>query len=208
MKVALGWAGGIGSLAALEALGRAHDVTLVHVAGDPRAAPDFVIGEQAAALGLPLVVERPRAGEPETEALARALASFSPDGIAFGYLRGEDYAGMFKVARAARGAGAEPLLPVRHVRPDEAARSLAERGDRLFVRAVDAPLPREWLGAFLDPATVDGIEGSHGRQAWSQLRTLAVDGPRFRRRVEATAGDIVPAGGGEGWRLEIGLKGC
>jgi diphthamide synthase (EF-2-diphthine--ammonia ligase) len=208
-RVALAWAGGIGSLLALDALRRAgRDVTLVHLQpseGEARAVPPFLVEEQAACLGLPLVSEP--AGGNELAAVARALERARCDAVAFGYLRGEDYVGMFKVANAARAGGAEPLLPVRHLRPDDAAHALVAAGHRAFVRSVGAALPRAWLGRMLDAPLVDDVEEAAGRAGWSLVRTLAIDGPLFARRVEATVGDIVPTADGAA-RVELGLKGC
>jgi diphthamide synthase (EF-2-diphthine--ammonia ligase) len=188
MRVALAWGCGIGSLLALDALLReGHDVTLVHApppAGALRAVPPFVVQEQAARLGLPLRLAR---GPDERSALAEAAAGF--DAAAFGYLRGEEHEGAFKLGRA---LPTRLLLPVRHERPDEAARALARAGHRLFVRAVAAPLPRDLLGRFLDEVLIDEIEGAHGRRGWALVRTLAVDGPRFETRLDVAAGEPEP----------------
>ena len=202
MRVALGWGCGVGSLLALDALLReGHDATLVRALPPPgalRAVPDFVVEEQAARLRLPL---RVASGPDERAALSGLLDGM--DAVAFGYLRGEEHAGTFKLLRA---LPAPPLLPVRHVRPDDAARTLAREGHRLFVRAVHDPLAPDLLGRFLDETLVDDVEGAHGRQGWALVRALAVDGPRFRGRVEAAAGE--PERAEDGWRLGLSLRGC
>jgi len=207
-RVALGWGCGIGSILALDALQREkHDVVLVRVVpvpGSTRDVPDFVVQEQAACLGLPLRIEQ-AVGEGETAALERALAVVRADAIAFGYLRGEDYLGLFKVASSTRRVGAEPLLPVRHLRPDDAAHRMVESGHRAFVRATRDDAERAWLGRFLDAPVIDEIEGTLGRSGWSLLRSLVVDGPLFQRRLDAVAADAVRAS--DGWRLGLSLKG-
>lgn len=207
MRVALAWAGGSGSLLALDALlATGHDVALVHVPAPESAwrhVPAYVVEEQAAALGLPLTLAR---GEgPELARLAAALASTDAERVAFGYLRGEEYE-QFHLAKALGRADAAALLPVRHLPAGEAARQLVESGHRAFVRAAAPPFGPETLGRFLDAATVDELDGVAGRRGWASLRTLAVGGPRFRRPVEATA--LQPRAAEDAWRLDVGLRGC
>jgi hypothetical protein len=206
MRVALAWGCGVGSVLALDALRAAgDDVTLVHAvvrAGDARAVPDFVVEAQAAALGLPIQLAR---GPAEIPALTAALRDAKVEAVAFGYVRGEENAGMFALSRAARDAGVEPMLPVRHVPPGEAARVFVASGGRAFVRAA-RPAERALLGRFLDGALIEEVDATLGRSGWAALRTLAVGGPPFLRDVEATAGEPEPAG--DAWRLAVGLRGC
>lgn len=209
MRVAVAWAGGIGSMLALEDALRVpgHDVTLVHAVTE-RTASEFVIEDQAAALGLPLRLARPGANGDEIGALADALRDAKVERVSFGYLRGEENAGMFTLARAARDAHAEPHIPARHIRPDDAARQLADAGHRAFVHRVISPVPPAWLGRFLDDAaTIDAFEGEFGRVGWTSIRTLVVAGPRFVRPLDVTAGDVEPTPEG-GWRLPLAVRGC
>lgn len=207
MRVALAWGCGVGSLLALDALVReGHDVVLVHVpspAGTWRHVPPFVVEDQAAALGLPLVLAEGDA--PELARLSTALARARADLVAFGYLRGEEYE-KFHLAKAVGRAETPALLPVRHVPPAEAARQLVEGGARAFVRGVAEPFAPALLGRFLDAASVDEVEGTAGPKGWASLRTLVVGGPRFRRTFEVTALDAEAVAGG--WRLGLGLRGC
>lgn len=203
MRVAVAWAGGVGSMLALEAaLSGTREVVLVHVVAQ-RAPPPSLVQEQAAALGLPLrLVEGP-----EIPALASALRDAKVDQVCFGYLRGEEHAGMFTLARAARDAGVEPSLPARHLRPDVAARRSCESGHRAFVRRVARPVPPAWLGRFFDAPAVEEFEAEFGRTGWAGIRTLVVEGPRFARKVQAAAGEPELVSEGE-WRLPLGVLGC
>lgn len=204
MKVALAWGGGIGSLLALDALRReGHAVTLLHVLAG-RGVPDFVLEAQAAALALPLHVEEPGAAD-EMAAMRRGLEKLQVDRVAFGYVRGEEHAG-WKVGKFTRSAGAEPMLPVRHVPPGEAARAFVEAGHRAFVHVVHDPLPRALLGRFVEHALADDVDALHGRGGWASLRTLAVDGPAFARRLDVAAGDVVEEAASA--RLVLSLRGC
>lgn len=205
MRIALAWGGGIGSLLALDALA-AHDITLVHAPAPPERAahvPPFVVEAQAAELGLPLEVAPE--GPSQMAALAEAVARLRPDKVAFGYLRGEEYE-QYHLAKALQGAGAEALLPMRHLPPGEAARAFVEAGHRAFVRAAGPPFDASLLGRFLDGPAVDEVDAAAGRRGWAGVRALAVDGPRFRRRVTVTALD--PRSVGDGWRLDLALLGC
>lgn len=203
MRVALAWAGGVGSLLALEAL-RGQDVTLVHAplpASSLLHVPRFVVEEQAAALGLPVAW----AASGDAHALAEAAVGAGAGRLALGLLRGEEH-DAYRLARALHEHGLEGAFPVRHLPAGEAARQLVESGHRLVVRAARPPFPRDLLGRFLDAALVDEAEAAAGRRGWAGLRALAVDGPRFRRRVGAVA--LEPRPVGDGWRLDLGLQGC
>lgn len=205
MRIALAWGGGIGSVLALEAIA-GHDVTLVHAPTPPGSLahlPAFVVEAQAAALGLPLALAPE--GRTQMGALAQAVSRLRPEKVAFGYLRGEEYE-QYHLAKTLQAAEAEALLPVRHLPPGEAARIFAEAGHRAFVRAAAPPFDAPLLGRFLDQQAVDEVDAAGGRRGWAGVRALAVDGPRFRRRLDVAAGEARPAG--EGWRLDLGLPGC
>lgn len=196
VRVALAWACGTGSLLTLDALEKeGHEVTLLHLASG---VPDFVVEAQAAALALPLHQEN----ENNLAALTRALEKLQSERVAFGYLRGEDHSG-WKTGKASRAASVEPMLPVRHASPGEAARDFVARGHRAFVwQAPEA----ETLGRFLDDELIEDIDARLGRAGWGSYRFLAVDGPRFARRVDVMAGEAHQEG--DAYRLGLGLKGC
>lgn len=80
--------------------------------------------------------------------------------------------------------------------------------ERAFVCACRPPLDPSLLGRFLDDALVADLRAQRidPLAPGAGVATFVVDGPRFRRRVDATAGDVVPHG--DGWRLELGLRGC
>ncbi|HWH09378.1 MAG TPA: hypothetical protein VNX21_09270 [Candidatus Thermoplasmatota archaeon] len=203
MKVALAWAGGLGSLASLDAL-RGRDVTLVHAPlseGSLAHLPRYVVEAQAAALRLPLAW----APAPDPHALAEAAARAGAQALALGLLRGEDH-DAYRLARALHEHRVEGAFPVRHLPAAEAARGLVETGHRLFARACRPPFDASLLGRFLDAGAVDEVDAVAGRRGWTAVRFLAVDGPLFRRRVEATA--LEPRTAGDGWRLDLGLQGC
>lgn len=203
MRTALGWGCGVGSLAALDALG-SRDVVLLH-APLPESAlahvPRFVVEAQAAALGLPLAW----AEGADAASLARAAWSAGAGALALGLLRGEEH-DAFRLARALHDHALEGAFPVRHLPAGEAARSLVASGHRLFVRAARPPFDASLLGRFLDAAAVDEVDALAGRRGWTAVHALAVEGPRFSRRVEAMA--LEPRAAGDGWRLDLGLKGC
>lgn len=168
-----------------------HDVTLVHVVaggdGEP-AAPGFLVEEQAAALGLPLALGR----EAELEGLLRAVA---PDAVAF--------AGAGATRLASR-LDLPSLWPAGSEAPDAVAQEAVRGGFRAFVTACRPPLDPSFLGRFLDEELLADLRATGAGNG--DYDTLVVDGPLFRRRVDAMAGDAVPHG--DGWRLELGLRGC
>ena len=211
VDVALCWAGGAGSLLALDALlAEGHRITLVHAPTQRewgrrvRALPTFLVEAQAAALDLPLRLAGAGA-QRETDALADAAAASGATHAAFGFVRGEEHVG-WKLGKTLRARGLEPLLPVRHQPPGEAARILVDRGARLVVRAVATGGPRHALGRVLDEELVDDVDAAYGRAGWSALRTFTTGGPPFAKRVDVVSGETVEAE--DGVALALALAGC
>lgn len=109
---------------------------------------------------------------------------------------------------AASKAGVEVLRPLGDAPPAPLVEEALARGVRAFVAVCRPPLDEGFLGRFVEPPLVDlmaargadpgGADGAHA--------TFAVDGPGFARRVDATAGGAVPWK--DGWRLDLGLRGC
>lgn len=166
MQASLAWDGDAASLVALLRLEAAGaDVTLVHPF-DPttrRSAVNglatFILEEQAASLGLPLLLVRADAPLP---------ARHTPT---------EDERGAATVAR------------------------FQATGHRAIVVNVRDDAHRDVLGAF-----VDAPEAAAILAAPRAHRTLVIEGPRMRRRVDVMAGDTRPWQGG--WMLDLGLRGC
>jgi diphthamide synthase (EF-2-diphthine--ammonia ligase) len=79
------------------------------------------------------------------------------------------------------------------------------RGFRAFVVACRPPLDASFLGRFLDADLLDRMR-ARGAAPDGTHHAFVVDGPGFLRRVEATAGE--PRAWGDGWRLDLGLRGC
>lgn len=201
MRVVLSWRGGPGSALALARLRAAgHDVSLLH-ATDARTrrapasgVPDFLVEEQAACLGLALDLVACDAAD-GTRALAEAARARGSSAVAA--VDAED--------AWTPAAGVPTLWPLRDVPRARVAEEALARGVRAFVAACRPPLDPSFLGRFLDTDLVARIEarGPGARDAW---RGFAVDGPGFRRRVDAAAGDAQPWG--DGWRVDLGLRGC
>jgi diphthamide synthase (EF-2-diphthine--ammonia ligase) len=205
MRIVLAWRGGLGSALALARLRDAgHEVSLLHAtdAGSRReraaSVPDFLVEEQAACLGLDLTL---RAIDParEEDVLAEALRALAPDAVAFGDAPpawGEN---------VARTAGVAALWPLQNVPRPRAVEEAVSRGVRGFVVACRPPLDPTFLGRFLDGGIMERM-AARGPEAHDAWRAFVVDGPGFRRRVDATAGETQPWG--EGWRIDLGLRGC
>lgn len=210
--MALTWGGGKdGALALARLLEAGHDVTLVHLTDSAtrrdraHGVPDFLVEEQAAALGLPLVLGASDARGHDAE-MGRLLREAASEAVAFGDARSAPH--RERGERLAARLGLSALWPLWGEPPGAVAEEVVRRGFRAFVTACRPPLEVSFLGRFLDEETLGDVraagadpEGENG-----EYHTLVVDGPHFRRRVDAMAGDAVPHG--DGWRLELGLRGC
>jgi uncharacterized protein (TIGR00290 family) len=211
VKVALSWSGGKDSALALAGLrAEGHVVTLVHLTdADSRrdrahGVPDFLIQEQAAALGLPLHLGASDVRGYEAVFLD-ALREVAPDAVAFGDI---DFVPHREWGEAlARKAGVRALWPLWGM-PTRAVAEEAVKTMRAFVVACRPPLDATFLGRFLDEELLRDVEarGADPAGERGEYHTFVVEGPGFRRRVEATAGDVAPLG--DGWRLDVGLRGC
>lgn len=212
LRVALSWSGGKDSALALARLLEAgHEVALVHLTDAAtrrdraHGVPDFLVEEQAAALALPLHLGASEVAGYEAE-LARLLREAAPEAVAFGDIRLAEHRAWGE--RLAARLGLAAMFPLWGEPPGAPARESVARGFRAFVTACRPPLDPSFLGRFLDadlladmPRTGADPDGENG-----EYHTLVVDGPPFRRRVDAMAGDVVPDR--DGWRLELGLRGC
>lgn len=191
MRVALWWPGDVAAMVALLRLADAkHDVVLVRPA--QCVAPDFLLQEQAAMLGLRLW-GAPDAKSDE-EVVDLAVEAVAPDAFAFA---GADARG---------GARVDAVFPLGNVSPEEVAREAVALGVRAFVVACHSPLDVALLGRFLDDDLVADA-AARGADLLVAADTFVVDAPGFARRVEATAGEARATGAGA-WRLELGLRGC
>ena len=212
MRVLLSWEGDLPSALTLARLRDAgHDVALLHRVdaatrrGFATGVPDFLVESQAACLRLPLVLRACDAAA-RGDALLAAAREAAPDAVAFAGLPG---GGRRAWAEAVvPKAGADVLWPLDGAPPARVVEDAMACGVRAFVVACRPPLDEGILGRFVEPPLVDllaargvdpaGADGAHA--------TFAVDGPGFARRVDATAGGVVPWDGG--WRLDVGLRGC
>ncbi|HVL49738.1 MAG TPA: hypothetical protein VM889_14370 [Candidatus Thermoplasmatota archaeon] len=206
MRVALAWAGGLGSVLALDALLDAgHDVTLVNVVDaasrrDPaRGAPDFLLDAQMALTGARFAQTRFDGGvqaksrEPPAFAPVVALAARASGAEALAVGGALDGAW----TRAAHAAGLEPLAPVAGLDAASALARARERGHRAFTVAVAQRADAARLGRFVDET--DGAPRAGDR-------TLVVASPRFARRLDVAAGEAREHG--DGMALDVTLRGC
>lgn len=207
--VLLSWSSGKDSAWALHELrARGDDVvgllTTVNAAADRvamHAVRTRLLGEQAAAVGLPLrtaSIPSPCSNEDYAAAMQRVVDEAVAQGIAamaFGDLFLEDIR-QYREERL-QGTGLRPLFPLWN-RPTEAlARRMLADGLRAVVTCVDPrQVPAEFAGrpwdrSFLDdlPAGADPC-GENG-----EFHTFVWDGPMFRRPVPIVMGEIVERDG-------------
>ena len=212
MRVLLSWSGGKDSaLAFLRLREMGHDVALVHATDAAtrrdraHGVPDYVVQEQAAALGARLHLRASDVAGYEG-ALLDALREAAPDAVAFGDV---DFAPHRAWGEAlAAKAGVDAVWPLWNQPTRDVAREAVDRGLRAVVVACRPPLDPALLGRFLDHDLLAEIEAAGADPAGErgEYHTLVVDGPPFRRRVDVMAGEVRPHG--DGWRLDLGLRGC
>lgn len=212
MRAALSWSGGKDGMLALDRLLQlGADVTLVHLTDAAtrcdraHGVPDFVIEDQAAALGLPLVLDASDWAGYE-EAFLDVLARVAPDAVAFGDIQLEAHRAWGE--RIARRAGVDAMWPLWNAPTRAVVDEVLARGFRAVVTACRPPLGASFAGRFLDATLVEDAirRGADPAGEDGAYHTLVVGGPRFRRPLEVTAGDVVPWG--PGWRVTLGLRGC
>lgn len=212
MRVVLSWSGGKDSALALARLREeGHDVTLLHLTDETtrrdraHGVPDFLVQEQAYAMGVPLRLEASDR-EGYTRAFLRALADEKPDAVAFGDIRLAPHRAWGE--QIAKRAGLDALWPLGGLDGRAVVAEALARGVRAFVTACQPPLDASFLGRFLDADLAADVahRGADVAGGDGAYHTFVLDGPGFRRRVEIVAGEAVPQDAG--WRLEIGLRGC
>lgn len=212
MRVVLSWSGGKDSaLTLLRLLDDGHDVTLAHLTDAAtrrdraHGVPDFLVEEQAAALALPLDLRAsdiPGYGG----ALAAATRAAKAEAIAFGDIHLEAHRAWGQ--RFAEKEALRAIWPLWGESTRVVATEAVSSGLRAFVVACRPPLDPSFLGRFLDADLVADVEARGADPAGEDgsYHTLVIDGPRFRRRVDAVAGASRPVG--EGWMLDLSLRGC
>lgn len=212
MRVVLSWSGGKDSALALARLReRGHEVVLLHLTDAAtrrdraHAVPDFLVQEQAACLGLPLELRASDAAGYEAAFLG-ALRDLAPGAVAFGDVDFLPHRAWGE--NAAARAGVEPLWPRWGRTTRQVVDEAMARGVRAFVTACRPPLDPSFLGRFLEPPLVALLvaRGADPAGERGEYHTFVVDGPGFRRRVDATTGETLPWNGG--WALDLGLRGC
>lgn len=214
MRVALSWSGGKdGALALARLREHGHDVTLVHLTDAAtrrdraHGVPDFLVQEQAACMGARLHLDASDVAGYE-RALLAALRTLAPEAVAFGDIHLEAHRAWGE--RVARAAGVDAMFPLWGMPTEDVVDEALRRGIRAFVVAARAPLDASFLGRFLDADLAADVRARGGDVAGEDgcYHTFVVDGPSFRRRVEATAGAVREAPEIDGWQLDLGLRGC
>lgn len=201
-RYALSWSGGKDSMLALDRARRQglEVACLFNIYDGPSGRVPFhgvraeLIAAQAAALGIPLVIEPTVPDDYET-VLRRLFARFAGEGISgivFGNLHLQDIHDWYDERVVA--AGLEHAEPLWHEPLGDLLRELLSRGYRARIVSIDLKQARpEWLGRVFDLDLVRELEGAGidpcGEKG--EYHSFVFDGPLFRAPVAFSEGETV-----------------
>lgn len=143
-------------------------------------------------------------GLPDALALERLVAAGAE--VALAPRPGALPAFVLEEQAACLGLAWEPAADARPPpEPQGDAEDALARGWRAVLVRARPPVRRDALGRVVDAALVEELRALRV-DPLADVATAVFDGPLFRRRAGLVAGEVVPDG--DGWRLDVGLRGC